>query len=269
MADHTLSNGITLNVEDAGSGPPVVFIHGVMMSGHFFHRQVPYFSRDYRVVVPDMRGHGRSEKVLHGHTVANYACDLQTLFEEIHVERPVLVGWSMGAMVAYEYMKLARQDAVGGLVIVEQPPSDSPWPGYEFAVFPLDVLAHAVEGLQMDARAVAHGFAELMLHAPTLAATDWMVEEITRVPPVIASTILVNQTLRDDREFIGTIHVPTQVLFGGDDKATSPKAGAWIAEQIPGAELRIFEHSSHCPFYEETELFNQALGAFLARVTRA
>lgn len=71
MANQVLSNGLTLNVTDEGSGTPLVFVHGVMMRGRFFDRQVPYFSQHHRVIVPDLRGHGRSEKVLHGHTVAN------------------------------------------------------------------------------------------------------------------------------------------------------------------------------------------------------
>jgi pimeloyl-ACP methyl ester carboxylesterase len=73
MTRHLLSNGVTLNATDAGSGTPVVFIHGVMMSGRFFDHQVSFFSQGYRVIVPDLRGHGQSEKVLYGHTVANYA----------------------------------------------------------------------------------------------------------------------------------------------------------------------------------------------------
>src|SRR5215469_7252837 len=84
-----LSNGVRLYVVDEGSGTPVVFVHGVMMSGRFFARQVPYFSPSFRVIVPDLRGHGQSEKVLHGHSVANYAHDLQALFDSLQIERPL------------------------------------------------------------------------------------------------------------------------------------------------------------------------------------
>jgi len=63
-----LSTGVRLHVVDEGSGTPVAFVHGVMMSGRFFDRQVPYFSQSFRVIVPDLRGHGQSEQVLHGHS---------------------------------------------------------------------------------------------------------------------------------------------------------------------------------------------------------
>lgn len=263
MTNQLLSNGVTLNVIDTGSGTPVVFVHGVMMSGRFFDRQVPYFSEYYRVIVPDLRAHGQSEKVLHGHTVDNYARDLKALFEAINVKQPILVGWSMGAMVVYEYLKQFGQDDVAGIVIVDQPPSDFAWEGYEFGVLTVQALGEMVESLQMDQRAVAEEFASLMLHNDSPEARAWMVEEITKVPAAVASTILVNQTIRDYRPFLAEVHIPTLVLFGRDNKLTPPEAGEYIASKIPDSKLQIFEHSSHVPFYEEADAFNEAVRAFV------
>jgi non-heme chloroperoxidase len=265
----SLSTGVTLNVIDEGQGAPLVFVHGVMMSGRFFERQIPYFSARYRVIVPDLRGHGQSEKVLHGHTVANYAQDLRALFEALGVQRPLLIGWSMGAMVVYEYLKAFGQEEVAGIVIVDQPPSDFAWEGYQFGAISLEALKELVEGLQLQPAGVAEELAGLMLHADQPEARAWMVEEITRVPPAIASTILVDQTLQDYRPFLAEIRVPTLVLFGRDNKLTAPEAGEYIAAQIPGAQLRIFEHSSHVPFYEEAEAFNQTLEAFVQQLRLA
>ena len=87
VADQRLANGVTLHVVDEGSGQPVVFIHGVMMSGRFLDAQTEHFAANGRVVIPDLRGHGRSEKVLDGHTVENYAADLRELFDAMSVER--------------------------------------------------------------------------------------------------------------------------------------------------------------------------------------
>lgn len=262
MAEHKLGNGVTMHVEDAGSGTPVVFIHGVMMSGRFFQRQVPYFAERHRVLVPDLRGHGDSEKVLYGHTVANYAQDLHALFAERDIARPVLVGWSMGTMVVYEYLKAFGCDSVRGVVIVDQPPSDFAWEGYPYGVMTVEALGGFVEGLQMDQLAVASEFHSLMVHEPG-AATEWMVGEIMKVPAAIATSILVNQTLQDYRPFLPTITAPALVLFGRDPKLTPPEAGQFIAEQIPGARFHVFEHSSHCPFFEEADSFNRMVEAFV------
>ncbi|MGQ0668210.1 MAG: alpha/beta fold hydrolase [Actinomycetota bacterium] len=268
MGDRVTVNGVTLNVRDRGEGRPIVFIHGVMCSGRFFDRQLEFFSRGFRVVVPDLRGHGDSERAQTGHTVSNYARDLRALFEAIGVERPVLVGWSMGAMVAYEYLKEFGQDDVAGLVIVDQPPSDFAWSdGYPFGLFTLEALGETVEHIQMDLPSLAEGFAGLMLHEPSPEMTALLVAEITKVPPVIGTSILVNQTFQDYRPFLPEIKIPTLVLFGGDDKATSPEAGKWMAGVLPDSRLQIFDRSSHCPFLEEPDAFNAALLTFLEELS--
>jgi non-heme chloroperoxidase len=170
----------------------------------------------------------------------------------------------MGAMVAYEYLRANGSGSVAGLVIVDQPPSDFAWDGYEFGVITLDALREMNEQLQLDQAALVAEFTELMLHDSDEQTLAWMSEEILQVPPVIASTILTDQTLRDYREFLPQIDVPTLVLFGEDDKLTSPKAGRYIADRVPGARLQTFPASSHCPFWEESDAFNAAVAAFAA-----
>lgn len=266
MAHHKLPSGVTLHIEEAGTGRPIVFIPGVMMNGQFFRNQLTGLSDESWVVLPDMRAHGQSEKVLSGHTVANYAHDLRELFSVMSIERPILVGWSMGAMVLYDYLKQFGQDDVAGIIIVDQPPSDFAWEGYPFGLITVESLAEFVEALQMDQRAVAEEFANLMQHAPQHQTNAWMIEEICRVPAAVASTILVNQTLRDDRSFLPQIDVPALVLFGRDAKMTSPDAGQFIANKIPNAQFHIFEHSSHVPFLEEPEAFNRTVREFIVSI---
>jgi non-heme chloroperoxidase len=268
MTEQLRVNDVTFSVEAAGSGPPVVFIHGWSMSGRFFRRQVEGLSGRFRVVVPDLRGHGASEKADRGHTVPQYAADLHAILGELSVERPVLVGWSMGAMVGYEYLRAYGRGGVAGLVVVDQPPSDFAWEGYEFGVFTMEELRDMNEQLQLDQETVVDEFTRLMVHKPDEETLAWMAAEILRVPPVIASTILLDQTLRDYRDFLPRIDVPALVLFGEDDKLTSPRAGEYIAERIPGARLQTFAESSHCPFWEESEAFNDAVTAFVTGLPR-
>jgi pimeloyl-ACP methyl ester carboxylesterase len=257
---------VTLSVEDVGRGPGLVFVHGMWMSGRFFSAQVGHFAARRRVVVPDLRGHGDSGRPLVGHTIRRCARDLQALLDELDVRDPVLVGWSMGAMVCWEYLRTFGQDEVRGLVIVEQPPSDFAWPDYEFGAFTLPALRELIEGLQEDQRAVAEDFARAMLHEPDPDTIAWMTREILKVPPAVAATILVDETLQDYRSFLPRISVPTLVLFGEDDKLTDPRAGRFIADRVPGAELATFARSSHCPFVEEAPLFNATLDSFLERL---
>ncbi|HLH65393.1 MAG TPA: alpha/beta hydrolase [Solirubrobacteraceae bacterium] len=257
------ARGVGFEVKDEGSGPPVVLVHGMMCSGEFFSRQIDHLAREHRVIVPDLRGHGASDRPAEGHTVAGYADDVHALLKQLGVRRPAMVGWSMGAMVGYEYLARHGHDSLAGLVIVDQPPSDFVWPGYEFGFFTPEILDHTLEQLQTDPDALIEGLVAMMLHEPSDADVAWMASQMRRVPATIAATILVSQTLKDYREFLPQISVPCLVAFGADPKLTSPDAGRYIAQRIPGARLELFEHSSHAPFWEEAERFNAVLTRFL------
>jgi non-heme chloroperoxidase len=259
---------VTLSVEDEGIGPVVVFIHGWCCSGRFSQRQLPYFARTHRVIIPDLRGHGRSEKTLSGHTVPQYAADLQTLFGLLSVERPVLVGWSMGAEVAWEYLRAYGPGSVAGLVIVDQSPCDFAWEGSQLGGMTPEGLRQVCEQLQTNQAVAVGEFCPAMLSDPDESTVAWMAEELMQVPPVIATTILTDEALRDYREFLPRITVPTLVIFGEQDKFYSPKVAQYIVQQIPGARLQMFPRSSHCPFWEESDAFNSAIAEFVDEVAR-
>jgi len=261
-------NGAQLSFRDEGSGHPLVLLHGWSMTGRFFQRQMPPFAARYRVLVPDFRGHGESEKVLSGHTVEQYAADVHSLAEALGLERPIVLGWSMGAMVAYEYLKLVGDGGAAGLVVVDQGPSDFIWPDYPEGVFSAQDLANGNKQLQTDQAGLAREFVDLMLHEPDEETAAWMVEEMLKCPPAIAGSILLDQTIRDDRATIVGLRLPTLVVFGEDPKLNNPAAGKWISDQIPGSQFEVIAASSHCPFYERADEFNALVARFAASVAR-
>jgi pimeloyl-ACP methyl ester carboxylesterase len=201
--------------------------------------------------------------------MATYARDLGVLLTARQVERPVLVGWSMGAMVLYEYLKQVGQEGAAGLVIVDQNPSDFAWEGYDFGGMTAQNLAEGLNVLQDDQRGIAQQMVGAMLQAPSPSDREWMAEEMMLVPPAIAASALLADVLRDDRDFLSTLRIPTLLLFGGKSTMSSAAAAQFMADQIPGARLHMFEQSGHCPFYEEPDLFNQILGQFITETTRS
>jgi non-heme chloroperoxidase len=266
MAEEIRVGNVTLSVEDVGAGPALVFIHGWTCSARFFQRQRDYFSRTHRVIIPDLRGHGRSEKTLDGHTVPQYAADLHALLTRLGVERSVLVGWSMGALIAWEYLQSRGPGGVAGLVVVGQSPCDFEWEGSDLGGMAPRALLEVNERLQTDQAALAAEFPALILHQPDEETVAWMTAEFLQVPPVIASTILTDEALRDYREYLPSIAVPTLVLFGQNDRLYGPEIGQYIAKQVPDARLQMFPRSGHCPFWEESEAFNAAVAGFLSEV---
>ena len=257
-------NGAKLHYEDEGSGSPVVFIHGVWMSGRFFEKQRRYFSERYRTVVLDLRGHGRSAHVHDGHTVAQYARDVRGVLERLGLEGAVLVGWSMGSFVIWDYVRQFGTDGLRGVVVVDQSPSDYKWPDWPHGVLDFDGLAHVMSAVQIGREGLVRDFIALMFKKPPSEAdTAWMVEEMTRPPASIASAIIFDQTVQDYRPTLPSVTVPALVVTGADEKVVPIAAEEYAAEKMPEARLVVFDESGHCPFLEEPERFNAVVDEFV------
>ncbi|UFT98589.1 alpha/beta hydrolase [Radiobacillus kanasensis] len=260
----TLEDNTQLFYEDHGQGQPVLFIHGVMMSSKFFQKQVPYFQKNYRVLTVDLRGHGQSSKVEHGHTVAQYARDMKAFIEQLDLKDVILVGWSMGAFVVWDYINQFGRENIKATTVVDQSPSDYIWPGWDFGAFDFEAIKGVMQAIQED----QHGFNAEFIHGmykekPEQAEYDWVLEEMNKLPASIESTIVFNQTAVDYRDTLGNVTVPTLICFGSVG-FFPVEAGAYIQERIPESRLVAFENSSHLLFLEETEKFNQTLDEFFS-----
>lgn len=101
-------NAVTLNYQRRmGSGPPLVLVHGLATNLAFWYfRIVPLLTRDFNVMVYDLRGHGQSDMPPSGYTTADMAADLQALLERLGVKRAHIVGHSYGGSVALHYTVL-------------------------------------------------------------------------------------------------------------------------------------------------------------------
>jgi pimeloyl-ACP methyl ester carboxylesterase len=258
-------NGAELYYEDAGAGDPVVFVHGVWMSGRCFGPQLEGLADRYRVVALDLRGHGRSEHVTTGHTVAQYARDLRAFVEALGLDRPVMVGWSMGALVAWDHVRQFGVESLRGLVVVDQSPSDYKWPDWPQGFLDFEALRHTMAACQADRAAMVDEFIPLLFKAepPAPEHAALIRDETLRLPDTIASAIIFDQTVQDYRDVLPQVTVPALVCTGRDEKLVPVAAEEYVAAQMPNARLVVFEDSGHCPFIEEPERFNEVLSEFV------
>lgn len=261
-----LDSGTKLYYEDQGTGQAVIFLHGVMMSSTFFHKQVPYFSEKYRMITLDFRGHGQSSKVEYGHTVAQYARDLKLFIEKLDLRDVIIVGWSMGAFVAWDYVDQFGTENIKALTVVDQSASDFIWPDpdWEFGAFDLGAIKDLMQSIQED----QNGFNSNFIHGmykeqPDPTEFEWILQEMNKLPSSIESTIVCNQALVDYRKTLSKVNVPTLICFGSTG-FFPVAAGKYIQDRIPGSQLVAFENSSHLLFLEETEKFNQEVDTFIS-----
>ncbi|WP_434521121.1 alpha/beta fold hydrolase [Halorubrum sp. AS12] len=255
-------NGAELYYESDGDGVPVVFLHGVLMSSRFFSEQQP-LSDEYQVITLDFRGHGRSEKTETGHTLSQYARDVEAFLDAQGLSDVVLVGWSMGSLVAWEYVRQFGTDRFRGFVSVEQQPLDLEQQGYDHGVFGFDELRGLMELAQTNPHELAWSFIDEMLVDEPKSVEQTLFDEITRVPPPITSAILFDQSVRDYREAVPDVDVPTLVCLGEDETMVENGGVEYVAEKTPVADSKRFSESGHCPFLEEPDQFNRVVSSFI------
>ena len=126
----TASDGQVVPVCVLGAGPPLVLVHGVGCSHRDWMPVARRLARRHCVLAWDARGHGSCRPVRGSITLARLACDLAEMLEQFGLDRSVLVGHSMGALVLMQYLQSYGTARVGGVVLVDQSPrivTDDGW----------------------------------------------------------------------------------------------------------------------------------------------
>jgi pimeloyl-ACP methyl ester carboxylesterase len=110
-------NGIKLYYETHGTGRPLVLLHGGLMSGETFGPVLSDLARNHQVIVPDLQGHGRTADIDRPIDIKLMADDIAALIDHLGLDKPDLVGYSLGGGVAF-FTAVKHPDKVGKLVIV-------------------------------------------------------------------------------------------------------------------------------------------------------
>ncbi len=95
-------NDIKLAYHDVGSGEAIIFLHGLGSNSSDWQQQVEYFSREYRVITIDCRGHGHSDKPAEKYTIPLFSDDILQLINSLQLSSFHLVGFSMGGMISFQ-----------------------------------------------------------------------------------------------------------------------------------------------------------------------
>ncbi|WP_435151866.1 alpha/beta fold hydrolase [Haladaptatus sp. DFWS20] len=258
-------NGADCYFEEKGEGTPLVFLPGVTTGIRFFTPQLSGLSDDFRTIALDYRGHGRSEKTETGHTVPQYARDLRAFLDGQNLDDVVLVGWSMGALVAWEYFDQFGTDGIRGLVVVDMSASPFQWDDFEHGNTNLDRLTETLELVQTDHLGLVEALIQQTFKTPPSAEMRRLVfDEVSRTPPPIKSAILFDYSVRDYRDVLPDIDVPTLACAGADEKWRTVAAVEDVTDRIPDTEFELFEDSGHVPTLEEPDEFNRAIADFVA-----
>lgn len=249
-AEHRASNGIFFKL--VGNGEPLLLLHGLMVNGDMFEPIVPFLQDGLRMLIPDLRGHGRSGLLPGPYDVPGLAADLDVVITEAGFERCAVLGYSHGGTVAQQ-LAHTRPARVSKMMLA--------------CTYACNVITLKE---RMEARvflALLHLFsprtlANLAVHPskpkPTGAIglskeqADWLraLMGTNRAAPMRGA--VRGMMTFDSRPWLRELSLPTFVVGGTDDTAVPRHHYDMLANGIPGARGRLIERAGHTLIWTHT-----------------
>ncbi len=273
------ANGADVFVTDTGGDAPVVvLLHGggPGASGlSNYSRNTEALARNFRVLVPDMPGYGRSSKYVdHSDPFGYLAGTVRAVLDELGIGTAHLVGNSYGGAAALR-LAMDTPQRVGKLVLM------GPGGIGTTRGLPTEGLKSLLSyyGDDGPSREKLATFIRTYLVYDGAAVPDELIDLRYRAsidPEVVANpplrrpsglrTLWRMDLTRDKR--LRRLATPTLVLWGRDDKVNRPAGGPMLLNLMPNAELVMTSHTGHWMQWERAELFNQLVAEFLSPGSR-
>jgi 3-oxoadipate enol-lactonase len=260
---HFMEGSPKIAYEREGSGPLVVFLHGIGGNRSNWTDQLAYFGRRYCAIAWDARGYGASDDSPATLKFTDYGDDLRRLLDHLKAEKAHVVGLSMGGMIAQDF-HARYADRVATLALVDT----NLGMGMQPEEFKQDFVARRLtpleRGLTPKDTATENAKALVSPHTPDeLVAKLRASLSALRVEPYKQAIHAILTT--DFRTTNKSIKVPTLVIVGEDDRLTTPAQADALAATISGAHKVVIERAGHLTNLEQAGHFHAALSAFLDR----
>jgi non-heme chloroperoxidase len=260
--------GVRMAYQDIGAGRPVVLVHGWTMSHQVWDTVVQDLAPCHRLILPDLRGHGDSDKPIGDYSPERHAADLGALMEHLDLRDATLLGWSFGGMATMR-AAAAHADRIAQAVLL-----NAAGPKYLATEdFPHGhAEADLAEWLRRERDELAPWRRFTMESMPVEPYdelfTQWLWTQSMRAPTWAAGPMLDAFARADLRADLDDIEVPVLVMHGVHDAWCVPEAARYVADRVAHGQLVEFAASGHSPQWEERDAFTRALRGFLDRVGR-
>jgi pimeloyl-ACP methyl ester carboxylesterase len=260
MQHVAVTNG-TLNVYAQGKGLPLLFVHGFPLNHSMWQPQIDAFTKKNRVIVPDLRGFGKSTVTAGTVTMEDMADDLHGILHAAMVDRPVVYcGLSMGGYIAWQFFRKYRAQLAALILCDTRATPDTP-----DAAAGRHKLAETV--MTQGASAAETLLPKLMSAKTTERWPDLVAnvrsQMVRNKPAGIAAALRGMAERPDCSEILGQIDVPTLVICGQDDQVTPPAEMQQMTVAIPHAQFVQIPNAGHLAPLENPDAVNGAINRFL------
>jgi pimeloyl-ACP methyl ester carboxylesterase len=261
-----------MNMIDMGSGPPLIFIHGLSGCWQNWLEQLPLFARDHRVIAVDLPGFGQSEMPAEEISISLYADAIDELMGELDIEEARIVGNSMGGFVGAE-LTIQHPQRVERLVLLAaaglsiesirtERKKGLRHRAENIVFFSLGHIASRSHQVALRPRLRHALLLVVAAHPQKLPGPLAAQQVLGSGKPGFSDALeaMCRYPLRDRLEKIGC---PTLILWGDKDRLVPVKDAAIFEELIPDARKIVYEDTGHVAMMERPARFNSDVKAFL------
>ncbi len=243
---------IELYYEVHGEGEPIIFSHGWMGECPVWNSQIEFFSKKYKVIAYDHRGHGKSDKPKANYSVETLSNDLYSLIQGLDLKKVTLVGHAMGGMTALTFA-LNHPDKVSKLVLVGTTAKQS-----LSMRLSLWIMMHIFSYESFIQIGINHNFSQ-----PTEQTRKEAFNRAIKTPKPVAYECLKESKNYDIRDRVSEIKIPTLIIVGENDKSTPIEMSQYLNREIEGSKLKIIPQSKHIVMIDKPKELNEIIEEFI------
>jgi len=246
---------------NVGDGPPVVLLHPFPVHYEFWLPLTDVLSSRYRLIMPDLRGHGDSDVGSGPATMEKHAADIARVMDDADVGRAPLLGVSIGGYAIFEFWR-ANRGRVAGLVLCNtKAPADGPDAKAGRLQAANDVLERGTEPF-------FESMIQKVLGRTTRENRPDLVESALRMmrkmsPDDVAQVQRGMAERPDSVETLKTINVPVMLVTGDEDLMTGVNEAELMRQHMPGSQVRVIAKAGHYSPWEQPEQFGRLVRQFL------
>jgi pimeloyl-ACP methyl ester carboxylesterase len=263
-----LPDGVTLAYIDTGNptGPPVVLIHGYTDNARDWVPVLPDLSKRFRLILVDIRGHGKSSKPECCYTRLDFAYDIKLLLDALSIRRADVIGHSLGSIIAQTFAEYWPERTARVVLISStggRPPGSTAPPQFDFAA----EIRKLKDPIDPDSP-----FMIAWWDSPTPVNADFIRrqrQDSAAIPlkvwlAVLDEALPSATAYADLQSTLPRLEAPALLIWGSKDPIMEEPVRKTLRDALPGAQVKIFEGLGHNPFWEDPAAVARVINAFLA-----
>ena len=262
-----LSDDAEIFYDSIGSGPPVVLLHPFPAHHELWLPVAKMLSSRYRLILPDLRGHGESSLGNGPATMQKHASDIARVMDAAGVDRAPLIGVSMGGYAIFEFWRRFRDRVTAIILCNTKAPADMP----EARAARLQT---ADDVLQRGTEPFFEGMLQKVLGESTRRSRPDLADGALRMMRKMSAENVagVQRGMAERPDSVPTLKmivVPTLIITGDEDTLTGLPEAELMRRNIPGSQMKVVAKAGHYSPWEQPEEVGRLLRQFLDSVHRA